>query len=187
MYWITFWWSWPKFTAGILINKNFACLQDKVRTTEPITTQLGSYMSLVTLITWLTFCHFFFKLRMCFLNVKYSIGHISGMVGPIDVKWKGASVGYWANYVTLTFDLTYDLDLWYSRLIFKIALSQEFSLIDVKQKESKPVRYWAECMILPFGHTHDLDLVVTMMGCVDVQYNDLGGFRRRRAVDISSY
>ena len=37
---------------------------------------------------------------------------ISGMVGPIDVKRKGgASVGYWVNYVTLTFDLTHDLDL----------------------------------------------------------------------------
>ena len=28
-----------------------------------------------------------------------------------DVKQKGyASVGYWVNYVTLTFDLTHDLD-----------------------------------------------------------------------------
>ena len=48
---------------------------------------------------------------MCFFKVKHSIGHISGMVGPIDEKRKGgASVGYWVNYVTLTFDLTHDLD-----------------------------------------------------------------------------
>ena len=34
------------------------------------------------------------------------------MVDPIDMKQKGcASVGYWVNYVTLTFDLTHDLDL----------------------------------------------------------------------------
>ena len=34
------------------------------------------------------------------------------MVGPIDVKRKGsASVGYWIQYVTLTFDLTHNLDL----------------------------------------------------------------------------
>ena len=34
------------------------------------------------------------------------------MVGPIDVKRTGsASVGYWAQYVTFTFDLTHDLDL----------------------------------------------------------------------------
>ena len=31
------------------------------------------------------------------------------MAGPIDVKRKGASVGYWMNHVTLTFDLTHDL------------------------------------------------------------------------------
>ena len=32
------------------------------------------------------------------------------MVGPIDVKQNGgASVGYWVNYVTLTFDLTLTL------------------------------------------------------------------------------
>ena len=34
------------------------------------------------------------------------------MIGPIDVKQnRGASVGYWVNYVTLTFDLTHDIDI----------------------------------------------------------------------------
>ena len=33
----------------------FACLQDKVRTTQPITTKLGSYIPPVMLITWLDF------------------------------------------------------------------------------------------------------------------------------------
>ena len=49
------------------------------------------------------------------------------MVGLIDVKRKGgASVGYWVNYVTLTFDLTHDLDLWFfSRSKLKIAVSQQ--------------------------------------------------------------
>ena len=56
--------------------------------------------------------NFLRKFWMCFFKVKQSIGHISGMVGPIDVKRKGGtSVGYWVNYVTLTFDLTHDLDL----------------------------------------------------------------------------
>ena len=50
--------------------------------------------------------NFFKKFWMCFFKVKHSIGHILGMFGPIDVKRKGgASVGYWVNYVTLTFDL----------------------------------------------------------------------------------
>ena len=49
------------------------------------------------------------------------------MVGPIDVKRKvGASVGYWVNYVTLTFDLTDDLDLVVSRSKFEIALFEEW-------------------------------------------------------------
>ena len=49
------------------------------------------------------------------------------MVGSIDVKRKGgASVVYWVNYVTLTFDLTHDLDLVVSRSKFEIALFEEW-------------------------------------------------------------
>ena len=34
------------------------------------------------------------------------------MVGSIDVKQKGSALaGYWVQYMTLTFDLTHDLDL----------------------------------------------------------------------------
>ena len=103
-------------------KQKFACLQDKVRTTQPITTKLGKYIPLVMVIIWLDFGgilleilflpNFLRKFRMCFFKVKHSIGHISGMVGLIDVKRKGgALVGYWVNHVTLTFHLTYDLDL----------------------------------------------------------------------------
>ena len=99
------------------------------------------------------------------------------MVGPIDVKRKGgASVGYWVNYVTLTFDLTHDLDLVVSRSKFEIALFEEWGLIDMK---------WKGCESII--HDHDYDLWVTMVGWVDVPYSDWGDFRRRRAVDISSY
>ena len=64
---------------------------------------------------------------MCFFKVKHRFGHISGMVGPIDVKVKrkgSASVGYWVQYVTLTFDLTQvmTLTLYVSRSNFEIAL-----------------------------------------------------------------
>ena len=72
-------------------KQKFACPQDKVRTTQPITTKFSSWN---------------------FFSRSNTIGHISGMVGPIDVKRKGcASVRYWVNYVNLTFDLTHDLDL----------------------------------------------------------------------------
>ena len=131
MYWMTLWWPWPKVRAVTLINKKIACLQDKVRTTQPITTQLGSYIPLVMLITCLDFGgilpNFREKFRMCLFKVKHCIGHISEMVGPIDVKRKGdASVGYWVNYVTLIFDLTNDLDLVVSRSRFEIALFEEW-------------------------------------------------------------
>ena len=113
---------------GCGIDKHkFACLQDKVRMTQPITTTLGGYISLVMLITWLDFggipvetvifANFHWKFRMCFLKVRHSFVHISGMVGPIDKKRKGgALVGYWVNYVILTFDLTPDLDLWFFKV-----------------------------------------------------------------------
>ena len=95
-------------------KQKFACLQDKVRTTQPITTKLGSYITLGRLITWLDFGgillkfyvlpNFLWKFWMCFFKVKHCIGHISGMVGLIDVKRKrGASVECWVNWVT--FDL----------------------------------------------------------------------------------
>ena len=66
------------------------------------------------------------KFRMCFFKVKHYFGHISGIVGPIDVKRKGSAlVGYWVQYVTLTFDLPHDLDLGCFKVKFEIALSAE--------------------------------------------------------------
>ena len=116
-----------------LDKQKVACLQDKVRTTQPITTKLCSYIPLVMLITWLDLngilletlflSNFLLKFLMCFFKVKHTIGHISRMVGSIDVKRKGgASVRSWVNYVTLTFDPTHDLDLVVSRSKFEIAL-----------------------------------------------------------------
>ena len=81
------------------------------------------------------------------------------MVGPIDVKQKGsASVGYWVQYVTLTFDLTHDLDLGCFKVKFRNrSTSGIVGLIDVKWKRSELIWYRADCMSLPFDHTHDLD------------------------------
>ena len=162
---------------------------------------------------------------MCFFKVKHYFGHISGMFGPIDVKRIGSAlVGYWVQYVTLTFDLTHDLDLGCFKVKFRnSSLSRIVGLIDVKWKGSELIWYWADCMTLPFDHTLQLDLgvsrseseialsqewggrlamnekdvshpfmtmiltCVTMMGWVDVPDSDRGHFRRRRAVDISSW
>ena len=49
------------------------------------------------------------------------------MGGPIDTEQKGyESIGCWTRYVTLTFNLTHDLGLGFSRLNFQIAISQEW-------------------------------------------------------------
>ena len=124
-----------------------------------------------------------------------------------ETKKGGASVGYRVNNVALTFDLTHDLDLWFFKVKFQNNCISEIVIWYVKQKESKSIRYWADCMVLAFDHTHDIDLVVsrskfekaliiliihdhdlwvTILGWVDVPYTDLGDFRRRRAIDMSS-
>ena len=87
-------------------------------------------------ITWLDFgtvllktvilANFLLTFRKCFFKVKHYFGHISGMVGPIDVKRKGsASVWYWYNMwpwpLTSLMALTLDV----SRSNFKIPVSQE--------------------------------------------------------------
>ena len=107
--------------------------------------------------------NFLQKFRMCFLKAKHYFGHISGMVGLIDVKLKGsAPVGYWAQYVTLNFDLTDD---WMFRGQFRnSSFSGIVDLIDVKCKWSQLIWYWTNCMTLPFDHTCDLDLGVEISG-----------------------
>ena len=149
------------------------------------------------------------------------------MVGRIDVKRKrslSVSVGYWISYVTLSFDLTYDLDLGCFKVKFRNScISGIVGLIDVKWKGSELIWHWAGCITLLFNHTHDLDLGVsrskseialsqewgvrltwnkkdlinsfmtviltsmTMVGWADVPDSDRGDFRPQRAIDISNF
>ena len=76
--------------------------------------------------------------------------HISGMVGPIDVKRKGSAlIGYWVQYVTLTFDLTHDLDLGCFKVNFRnSSISGIVGLIDVKWKGSELIWYWVDELAL---------------------------------------
>ena len=85
------------------------------------------------------------------------------MVGLIDMKWKegSASVGYWVNYVTSTFDITHDLDLGFFKVKFRNSCISGIVLIDMKWRENESVRYWANYMTLPFDYTNDLDLEVS--------------------------
>ena len=93
---------------------------------------------------------------MWFFKVKHYFCHISGMVGPIDVKQKGSAL-VWCRvqYVTLTFDLTHDLDLGCFKVKFRnSSISGIVGLIDVKWEGSDLIWYWGHCMTLPFDHTH---------------------------------
>ena len=100
---------------------------------------------------------------------------ISGIVGLINVKWKGSElIGYWADYMTLPFDHTHDLDHGVSRSESEIALSQEWDgRLTWKEKDGSH----------PFM---TMILCVTMVGWADVPDSDRGDFRCWRAVDICS-
>ena len=114
-----------------------------------------------------------------YFKVKFRNITFSGIVGLIDVKWKrGELIWYWADFMTLPFDHTHDLDLGVaiSRSESEIALSQELDgrLTWNEKNVSDPFM----TMILTS---------VTMVGWEDVPDSDWGDFRRRRAVDISSW
>ena len=99
---------------------------------------------------------------------------ISGIVGLIDVKWKGSeSIWYWADCMTLPLDHTHDLDLGVSRSESEIAISQESG--GRSTWNEKDVSHQFMTMMLTS---------VTMVWLADAPDSD---FRRRRAVDISSY
>ena len=110
----------------------------------------------------------------CF-TVKFLISFISGIVGLIDLKWKGNElIWFWADCMTLPFDHTHDLDLGVSRSESEIALSQEWG--GRLTWSEKDVSHPFKTMILSS---------LTMVGWADVLDIDRGDFRRRRVVDIS--
>ena len=104
------------------------------------------------------------------------------MVSPIDVKRKGSAlVGYWVQYMTLTFGLTDDLDLGCFKVKFQnSSISGIVGLIDVKWKGSELIWYWADCMTLPFDHTHDLDLGVSRSESEIALSQEWGGWWTKR-------
>ena len=53
MYWMEFLMTLTQGHGCDIDKQKFACLQDKVRTTQPITTKLSGYIPLVMFITWL--------------------------------------------------------------------------------------------------------------------------------------
>ena len=155
-------------------KQKFACLHDKLRTTQRITTDHGSCIPLVMLKTWLDFegilletdffANFLWKVWMCFFKVKHSLYWTYLRNGWYDwCETKRSCIGWILGELC-------DLDHWphpwpwpliFQGQILKDLYLRNCYLIDVKQKESKSIRYRGDCMVLPFDHTHELDLVIS--------------------------
>ena len=169
MFWMTCpWWPWPKSRLRHWLTK--FCLSDKVKTSDGITTKLGTYIPLVMLIIWIDFGEilletFFseFEIKKCFVKVTQD----QTLYWPYSQNgwsaWHGMKRKYisWILDVILTFDLTHDPDLGFFKVKFQNScISGIFGLIDVKRKgnllDIGPTIY----MTLPFDHTHDLNLEV---------------------------
>ena len=107
--------------------------------------------------------------------------------GWSDVKRKGSAlVGYWVQYMTLTFDFTHDLDLGCFKVKFRnSSISGIVGLIDVKWKGSELIWYWADCMTLPFDHTRDLDLGVSRSESEMALSHEWGGRLTMNEKDVS--
>ena len=98
------------------------------------------------------------------------------------LKWQGSElIWFWADCMTLPFDHIHDLDLGVSRSESEIAVSQKCG----------GRLTWNEKDVCCGSSTHDHESMiltsVTMVGMADVPDIDGGDFRRRRAIDISSY
>ena len=113
MYWMTSLWPWPKVTALCMIK--WEPLTQSLQ--HLVATPLGHVYHLVKF--WRNYVENFFLNVGCDFSRSNTIDHILGMVGQIDMKQKGSIlVGYFVNYVTLTFSLTHDPDLGFFKVKF---------------------------------------------------------------------
>ena len=94
-------------------------------------------------------------------KVKFWKCHISGMGGPVDIKWKECeSIGCQTHIVILNCDHTYDLDPWFSRSNFEKVLNQEcddrltWNKRGVSQLDARPT-LWLWTVISPMTLTLD--------------------------------
>ena len=90
-------------------------------------------------------------------KVKLWNGCILRMGGPIYMEWI-LSIGCWTHYVTLTFNLTHELGLLFSRITFQIAISY---------------RWWAhyETLDLQYGLAHGLMIISNILATNGLMQN----------------
>ena len=109
------------------------------------------------------------------LSVTLTKGHSCGNWPHLRNGWSDwhEAKRYWVKYVTLTVDLTRDLDLGFLKV--RVWNNQIWGMKGLMNMERKG------CELI----IHDL--WVNMVGLVDVRDSDWGDFRHRRAVDTSSF
>ena len=74
-------------------------------------------------------------LDLVYFNVKFRNSCISGIVGLIDLKWKGSeSMGYWADCMTLPFDHIHNLTRSFKVRVRNSLISGMEQPIDMYQK-----------------------------------------------------
>ena len=100
-------------------QQKFACLHDKVRTTLLITTKLGSFISLVMLITWLDFGVYKFCWKFFFAISQEKLVWLMWN----DKEMHQLDTGYTVWPWPLTSLMTLSLD--FSKSNFETAVSQE--------------------------------------------------------------
>ena len=168
MYWMTFWWPWPKVTA--LINKNLLVCWRKW---EPLNQSL---QNLVAISLW------------SYLSADKIL----------DVFYQGQTLYWtylrngWSDWcetkrrcIGWILGELCDLDLWPHPWPWPCSFK-------VKVLNSLIWGIWGggadwhgtKGMLV--NHDRDCDLWITMVGWVDVPYSDWCDFGRRRAVNISS-
>ena len=98
---------------------------------------------------WKLFWHFIFsKCTMCFRGETFW-----GMLVWLTWNEGCESVGYWVNYVTLTFDLTHDLDLeFFNVKIWNSSISDIDGPIGVKQKGANQLDTGQLCDLSLWSH-----------------------------------
>ena len=82
MYWMTFWWPWPKVTAVTLMNTNLLACRIKL---EPLTQSLPNLVAISLWLCWLDFG--VFLLEICFFKFSLKIYDVLNTLLDISEEW----------------------------------------------------------------------------------------------------
>ena len=116
-------------------------------------------------------------LTLQFFKVKFQNSCISGIIGLIDVTWKGSeSISYWAAYMTMPFDHIHDLDLEVSRSNFETVVFKEWEGHLTLYERHMGLEFMTMTLtfVWPWSSGWMYQIVTGMTSDVDVPSADLG-------------